>query len=186
MIIGNAFKNLFKDLKVDVVNNGVAVPQFNVNYHWGDQKELLYWIKDKDNKQSVKYPLIWYVLNDYTEKNGFYDTNVTLVILQNNDDISQLNTAREANSYVGIIDPVWKSVKNKIQTCKYIDVFFDKPQNEFTYTDEPNYGVDKNYPDYKNNDFAVKSSKAIQNIVTDVVDARFIYFKMRINVNCIK
>ena len=37
----------------------------DVQFHYGDQKELLLWIKNRGNYP--KYPLIWYVLNKYTE-----------------------------------------------------------------------------------------------------------------------
>ena len=84
------------------------------------------------------------------------------------------------------IDGLPRIVKKKILECKYINVFFDKPELEFTIKDEPNFGVNTDNPNKKTNDFNSTNSMQQKSIGTDIVDARFVYFKMRLNANCIK
>ena len=45
MIIATALGKLFEGQTVDVINQGVPEANRSVYFHYGDQKELLLWIK---------------------------------------------------------------------------------------------------------------------------------------------
>ena len=111
MIIATALGEVFKGIKVPFEGSDLTV-----NYHYGDQKELLLWVKTKGNEQ--KYPLIWYVLNRFTETNGVYDVEARLVIMSHSR-VEKLNDWRAENSYLNIINPLTKKSKRCV-VCKSI------------------------------------------------------------------
>src|SRR5690554_256702 len=101
MIIASAFEKLFDGLKVDIPD----FPDRTIQFHYGDQNELNLWVDKRGGL--AKYPLIWYVLSPYNEHNGWYETSAKMLIMTSTK-AEKLNTWRRANSYVTIIDPVWK------------------------------------------------------------------------------
>lgn len=176
MIIATALGKLFEGQTVDVINQGVPEANRSVYFHYGDQKELLLWIKLRGNKG--KYPLIWYVLNNYTEHNGWYETDAKLIVMQLTKG-DPLNTWRQSNSYLGIINPVTELVKNELKN-PYIEIVSPSLDERFTFKDEPNYGVDTS-----ESDFNSTKENGTKSIVTDIVDARTIRFRLRIKAECI-
>jgi len=173
MIIATALGKLFNGKTANVKMDGQNVSNHPISYHYGDQKELLLWLKLRDNK--AKYPLVWYVLNSYTELNGTYKTDATLVIMQNTDPIP-LNTWREVNTYTGIIEPTWQVLKDTLITNLYIQIVSDTLEDKFRIKDEPNYGVSS----------GVRELEAkTANISTNIVDARVVRFNLEIQAKCI-
>lgn len=162
MIIASALGRLFDGL--EIVYNEANV---GINYGYGDQKELLAWITSQDKANVRKYPLVWYVLNDYTEFDGWYETDATLVIMQNTDS-TWFNPKRKDESYTKILEPTWKTIEQSILFEGNIQVFGDLDK-QFKQKSEPKYSL-------------MEDDKSE---VTDVVDALVIKFKMKINVNCI-
>jgi hypothetical protein len=170
MIIATAIGKIVEGMTVDVVNMGQPIADHPTYYHFGDQKELLLWIKTRGNLG--KYPLIWYVLNDYTKENDWYVVDAKVVIMQHTKG-DPLNTWRQSNSYVGIINPVAKAFQERLET----NVFVTIPRFGFSFKDEPNYGVSPN------GDLEAPSSD--RGISTDIVDARVIRFDLRIKAECL-
>lgn len=160
MIIASALGRLFTGLQI--VYNEANV---GINYGYGDQKELLAVLNNK--KETRKYPLVWYVLNNYTEYDGWYETDVRLVIMQNTDS-TWFNPKRKEESYTRILEPTWKTIEQAMLFEGNIQVFGDLDK-QFKQKAEPKYSL-------------MEDEKSE---VTDVVDALVIEFKMKINVNCI-
>lgn len=175
MIIATALKTLIEGQTVSVTDQGVPKTA-TVNFHYGDQKELLLWIKLRGNKG--KYPLVWYVLNDYTEHEGWYLTDAKLVVMQLTKG-DPLNTWRQENSYLGIIDPVTELVKERLKN-PFIQIVAQELSERFTFKDEPNYGVSTS-----EGDFNSTRENGTKSIVTDIVDARIIRFRLSIKAKCI-
>jgi len=176
MIIATALGKLFECQTVDVINQGVPEANRSVYFHYGDQKELLLWIKLRGNKG--KYPLIWYVLNNYTEHNGWYEVDAKLVLMQLTKG-DPLNTWRQQNSYLGILDPLTELVKERLKN-QFVTIVSRDLADRFTFKDEPNYGVDTSESDFNSTKENGKMS-----ISTDIVDARIIRFRLRIKAKCI-
>lgn len=173
MIIATALGKVFE---------GITIPynsvEQSVNYHYGDQKELLAWINLKTKAKKRKYPLIWYVLSNFTEFDGWYETDATLVILQNTK-LEWFNPTRQEESYTKIIDPIWQKVKILLSQNGYIEVMGNMA-TRYSILDEPNYGVDPNSKDLK-----TANAKGAKSATTDITDARQITFRLRIKANCI-
>lgn len=177
MIIATALATVFQGLTIPY--NG---SERTVQYGYGDQKELLKWIKSMGNSQ--KYPLIWYILNDFTELNGKYETDASLIIMQNTES-SWFNKTRQSESYTKIIDPLTKLVKKRLTENLHVEIVSRELKERFKEKDEPNYGVDTNNETLTTSDFKAVKGYGTQNIVTDIVDARLIKFNLRINAECL-
>lgn len=162
MIIASALGRLFTGL--EIVYNEVNV---GINYGYGDQKELLAWITSQDKASVRKYPLVWYVLNDYTEFDGWYKSDVRLVIMQNTDS-TWFNPKRKDESYSKILDPTWDVLKNALTISSYVEVF-GSLEDRFKLKSEPKYAF----------------SEIDKSEVSDVVDALVVEFKIRIKPSCI-
>lgn len=147
--------------------------ELSVKYHYGDQKELLLWVKSRGNLE--KYPLVWYVLNRFTEVDGWYDVEARLVIMAHTK-YNELNNWRASNTYVNIISPITKEVRKILSSDENIHVYSSNPRDRFMFRDEPNYGVSANNTEKTGSDKSVN---------IDIVDARIITFRMRIKADCI-
>ncbi len=166
---------------LEVLFDGMAITynstQQSVNFGYGDQLELLAWIRDKDKGKKRKYPLVWYIINKHPEEHkGFINVDATLVILQNTES-NWFNPTRQSESYTKIIEPTWQEVKKKLTTSQFVQILGDLPTRFMIY-DVPKYGVDK-----ENKDLA--TSAVGKNIVTDITDAREVKFRLRIKANCL-
>jgi hypothetical protein len=177
MIIATALATVFQGLTIPYNSSNRTV-----QYGYGDQKELLKWIKSMGNSQ--KYPLIWYILNDFTELNGKYETEATLIIMQNTES-AWFNKTRQIESYTKIINPLTNLVKNRLTENLHVEIVSRELKDRFKEKDEPNYGVDTNNENLTTSDFKGKKTYSDVNIVTDIVDARVIKFSLRINAECL-
>jgi hypothetical protein len=119
MIISNALKRLFVDAKADCTFLGTLKPNTAIKYWYGDQSELIEWISQR--KTLENYPLVWYVKNEYIENDGWYSTNARLVIMQDTK-LKVLNDWRTQNSYEGILEPVWQSVKKILTKSQFVQI----------------------------------------------------------------
>ena len=180
MIIGEALGRLFKDLSVTLNIDGNTITR-DVQYHYGDHKELQKWIATKSGQ---KYPLLWYVTAPYTEEpNGFKNVHSKLLIFQQTQ-IDWFNTKRSVKSYDQIIEPVWQSVKAKLIAEQNIQLLGDI-KSKFEIVDEPSYGVETNDIRLSQNDFTRTTKKGTESITLDVVDGRIIKLHMRLKTECI-
>lgn len=172
MIVASALKKVFEGLTYSDAN----IP---IKFGYGDQKELNLWIADQNKKMNPsKYPLIWYVLNEYTEFQGWITTDVRLVLLSGTQ-TDKFNEWRNAESYVKVLNPVWAVVENVLSYNANIEIIGNR-EDRFKQLDEPNLGQESN-----TNDIKTSNSGKRENTLIDVVDCKVITFKMRINVNCI-
>jgi len=179
MIIANALKRLFSGLTADVVLLGVSKPDTTIKYWYGDQKELIAWITNQNTRSTPeKYPLVWYVLGEYTEFQGWYSTNARLVIMQDTR-VAELNDWRNSNSYEGILEPVWAVVKSKLTKEIFVDIVSQEMADQFKLRTIPNYGVEPSNTLNGSNPTKEKS------VNIDLVDCLVVDFKLRIKANCI-
>lgn len=182
MIIGSAFGRLFDGLTVDLNIDGNDLTR-NIQYHYGDQKELLKWVLDRNNSNSEKYPLVWYVVAPYYEQEDYKVVTSSLIILQQTR-VEWFNDTRTVMSYDDIIEPVWQKVKKTIEQNEFISVMGNIPR-KYIIKDEPNFGVDNDGIRLSQSDFSSKSTKNDESITIDTVDGRVINMNFRIKTNCI-
>lgn len=183
MIIGEALGRLFNGMTVDLNIGGNTITR-DVQYHYGDHKELVKWITDRDKGGLKKYPLVWYVVAPYNEEpDNYKNVNTQLIILQSTQ-IDWLNTKRSVKSYDEIIEPVWNKVKRVIELNSYINVLGEIPK-KYLIKDEPSYGVNADGIRLGQSDFTSKTKNGTESIALDVVDGRIIKLNLRIKTNCI-
>lgn len=175
MIIANAFKRLFTGAVADCTFLGVAKPNTTIQYWYGDQKELISWITQRKNL--TNYPLIWYVINEYTEFQGWYETDARLVIMQDTQ-LQRLNDWRTQNSYEGVLEPVWEVVQETLIKSQQIEIF-GAFQDRFKLQTIPNYGVEPS------NSLSNSNPTNEKSISIDWVDCLVVDFKLRIKAKCI-
>jgi len=179
MIIATALGALFNSMTIQYNDADVVV-----NYHYGDQKELNAWIKNMTSGGVRKYPLVWYILNDFTELNGWYETEARVIVFQNT--MSEwFNPKRQEESYTKIIEPVTKEIEKRLTQSGYVEIPSRDLKTRFIKKDEPNYGVDTNNENLTSSDFKSTKSYGTQSIATDIVDARLIRFPLRIKAECL-
>lgn len=180
MIIGEALKRLINGTEIELTNGGNTVSK-KINFHYGDQKELIKWIADK---KSNKYPLVWYVVNPYyDEPTDYKNVTSSLIILQGTE-VSWFNSKRTIKSYDEVIEPVWQKVKSILQKNQFIEVLGDL-NKKYRIKDEPSFGVNTDGIRLGQSDFTNSSKKGTQSIALDVVDGRIIELNLRIKTNCI-
>jgi len=183
MIIGEALRRLFDGLTIDLTIDGNTVNR-PIQFHYGDHKELVKWIKDKDRYRAKKYPLVWYVTQPYFEQPDNYKVVKTNLLIMQSTQIEWLNTKRTIKSYDEIIEPVWQKIKRVIELNEHITVVGNLP-NKYRIKDEPSYGVNTDGIRLGQSDFTNKSKKGTESISLDVVDGRIIELELRIKTNCI-
>jgi hypothetical protein len=178
MIIANALKRLFNGLTADVVLLCVEKPNTAIKYWYGDQKELISWVQNQNTRSTPeKYPLVWYVMGEYTEFQGWYTTQARLVVMQDTR-LVELNDWRNSNSYEGILEPVKDAVIERMTLNGYVQVM-GSLEDRFSFRAIPNYGVEPS------NTLNGSNPKGEQSISIDLVDCLAIDFKLRIKANCI-
>ena len=187
MIIGEAFRRLFDGLTANVKNNQGVFSDKTVQYSYGDQTELNRWVDLMNKGGSAKYPLIWYVIQDYREDGQWLESTGGLIIFTSTN-INMLNQERADDTYGGVIEPVWRKVENLLTYNDYFDFISSDGTrlNRYEIKDEPLYGVDVDKKmSEMSNDFKSTERKGSESITIDILDARFINFKYRIKPNCI-
>ena len=184
MIIGNAIGNLLTPFTVNLTVDGQAVNDRTVNYHYGDQKELVKWINFKDKTNTSKYPLVWYVPAQFVEHNNVYYTQSNLIILQNTV-LRWFNDERYVRTYTEVIDPVYRALRLKIEQSPYMHVIGPNQKEQYKLKDEPSYGVNTNDIRLGQNDFSSRSTKKDESVSLDYVDARIVNINFRIEPDCL-
>lgn len=177
MIIGEALKNIFSGLTLQIENR-----IHDVQFHYGDQKELQQWILMRNRSKLQKYPLIWYVTNNYEQitKDKFkVESQLILFQLTKRE---YLNTQRSKLTYLNSLNPLYDLVNKTLSRSPYVSLMNNgKP---IKCKDEPNYGVETNEPLSTSNDFAKKTAKGEKSITLDVVDAKVLRLNMVIKPYC--
>lgn len=167
MKIGMKLKELFTGLQVDGVD---------VQYHFGDQKELNMWIASKMKSNKQKYPLIWYVVSPpEPQDNGSLRVKTSLILFQGTK--SELfNTERYTKTYLTYIEPLYELVQKTLYESRLIrfENYYGLP-----YFDEPNYGVEASSSDFSN-----LTDKKQKSITIDIVDAKVITLDMFVKLKC--
>lgn len=171
MIIAGALKTILDNQEINLNINGNSVNE-KIKFHYGDQKELLLWVKSM--RDAKKYPLVWYVLNEYTENEGVYYVDARIVLMQVTK-VDKLNDWRTFNTYKDVLKPLSSKVKTLLLQNPHISILGDL-DTRFAEKDEPKYGLSRN------ND---ETSGASQSISQDIVDASILKFRMSIKAQCI-
>lgn len=156
--IGEAFKEIFKDLMIDGLK---------VTTHYGDQKELNAWINS--HKSSQTFPLIWYVLNKTTPTGtDEYQVNSQLILFALSD-VNMLNTERYNKNYKTYLIPLYDKINEVLKKNKFVNI----KDNRFglPFADEPNYGIKETDLNFQG--LNVKSNQ--KGVTIQVVDARIIF-----------
>lgn len=175
MIIANALKVVFNGKPISIKDNGVDRTT-TVKFGYGDQKELIKWVENENKRPTTdKYPLIWYVLDEFTEFQGVYDTNVKLVLMTLTRE-EKFNEWRTANNYIGVLQPLYELVLETLQLNQYIELLGNLETLIKQY-DEPNFGVSR-----AKGSFEVGQTESVS---LDFVDAKILTFRMKIKVDCI-
>lgn len=177
MIIGEALKSIFSGLTMTIENR-----VHDVQFHYGDQKELQQWILMRNRSKLQKYPLIWYVTNSYDQiTNDKFKVESQLILFQLTKR-EYLNTQRSKLTYLNSLNPLYDLVNKTLSRSPYVSLMNNgKP---IKCKDEPNYGVETNDPLLTSNDFAKKTAKGEKSIVLDVVDAKVLRLNMIIKPFC--
>jgi len=171
MIVGRALGYLFDGMTIDV--NGKTV---TVQNNFGNQDSLDKFIAESNKRNSIKFPLIFYVTAPTSYVNGKSFVNSELVIMMNTKEYF-LHKERTDKTYVDYIDPVYKKVVNTLNRSPYVTSLFKNKMEKYSYVDFPNWGIhqDRQNP-HKIND---------ESIITDYVDARKVNLNIKINTNCL-
>lgn len=174
MIIGEALKEVFTNLTIDIEDK-----TYDVQFHYGDQKELQQWILMRNSLKLQKYPLIWYVTNGYEQvTNDKFKVESQLILFQTTKR-EYLNTQRSNLTYLNSLNPLYELVNRVLSRNPYISIMNNgKP---LKCKDEPNYGVEAS----NQNDFTNKTAKGEKSIVLDVVDAKVLRLNMVIKPYCL-
>lgn len=178
MIVAMSLKKIFEGKTIKVDNQDV-----NVQFHFGDQKEFNKWVASQMLSKKQKYPLIWYVIsNIQPQEKDVLSVNTQLILFQGTN-ANIFNDKRYNTTYLKYLNPLSDLVNNTLKKNKYVKVLNEG--KDFSYVDEPNYGVDASQSEKKDNDFTKKTKKGEKSITIDVVDARILNIKLEINAKCI-
>jgi hypothetical protein len=174
MIIGEALKSVFSGLTIEIANK-----TYDVQFHYGDQKELQQWILMRNSLKLQKYPLIWYVTNGYEQvTNDKFKVESQLILFQSTKR-EYLNTQRSNLTYLNSLNPLYLLVNKVLSRNPYLSIMNNgKP---LKCKDEPNYGVQVN----EQSDFQTKAAKGEKSITLDVVDAKILRLEMVIKPYCL-
>src|SRR5690606_27680380 len=164
MIIGSALDRLLDGMTVDLTIDNQNITR-DVQFHYGDHKELLKWVHDRNSSNQAKYPLIWYVVSPYYEESNYKRVRSKLIIFQNTQ-IEWFNDTRSVLSYDEVIEPVWQKLKKTIELNQFISVIGNIP-NKYIIKDEPNYGLSTDSIRLGQNDFSDISLKGEKGVTID-------------------
>lgn len=178
MIIGEALKQIFSGLTITIENR-----VHDVQFHYGDQKELQQWVLMRNRSKLQKYPLIWYVTNNYDQvTNDKFKVESQLILFQLTKR-EYLNTTRSQTTYLNSLNPLYELVNKTLKRSPFVSL--QNNGKSIPCKDEPNYGVETNDPLLTSNDFAKKTTKGDKSIILDVVDAKVLRLKMIIKPYCV-
>ncbi len=165
IIVEDRLKELFDTLP--------AINGFSPVFKYGDQKELMAFLRSTKGDASKPYPLIWYVYpNSETDNGKDQDVNLTLslVMAVNNGKTSMLNDERKETTYKTILEPLRNNVRTALKKASILTL--TGADDRFITTKFPNYSGDDN--------------NMTENELQDVWDAIKQVQEVTINDNCLK
>lgn len=180
MIIGEALKSLIDGTEIELCSNTSSAYK-TINFHYGDHKELVKWIADK---KSNKYPLVWYVVNPYTEDSEGWKNVTSRFLIFQSTEVEWFNSKRSIKSYDDVIEPVWHKVKGILSKSPFVQVMGNL-NSKYRIKDEPSFGVNTDGIRLGQSDFTTTSKKGTQSVTLDVVDGRIVEFNILIKTKCI-
>lgn len=166
IIVEDVFEKIFSylpSMKFD--ENDVDAISFKPIFSYGDEKELIAFLKSTEGEDKTPYPLIWLVY-PYVEshlKTKVELKSVKLILAVDNKIVSQLNKERIDLNYKKILIPLCSNVVKILTKSNVLNT-------------EHNFKLTK-FPKYSYNE---------KNAATDVWDAIQIVFNTTIIDNCIK
>lgn len=134
-----------------IIGYGVSKAVSGFQYHYGNWNELNNYLKVGKGKEQMQafgqsfeqYPLIWLVKPFMTQKlpdGDFYKVDrMRLILAVNNQQISELNTDREARSF-SILEPIANDILEHL-TKSSIVYFPNRKKPEYGFDKVPNYPV---------------------------------------------
>lgn len=148
---------------------------YPISFAWGDQLELMQWIKTKDeeiaslraiSQNATKYPLVWLTPTRVRHDNADLRANITLIFAQITEP-EWLNATRW-NKTMPFLADVSNFVLNTIDKSKHFQIV--KTQNyEVNYEYMPNYST----------------TNGKDNEGLDIWDAIVVNFDLIIKLNCL-
>ena len=143
----------------------------NVQFSFGDQKELNKWIAGRGSLS--KYPLVWYVLKEYNkevDENRYITVDNARIILFTSTKQEYYNQTRALINYSEILDPLSKLLEKQMQLSGKFE-FIDE---SLKIIDIPCYGLD-------GQDFGASNT---QSVTLDYLDARTLTANLRVYTTC--
>lgn len=143
----------------------------NVQFSFGDQKELNKWIAGRGSLS--KYPLVWYVLKEYNkevDENRYITVDNARIILFTSTKQEYYNQTRALINYSEILDPLSKLLEKQMQLSGKFE-FIDE---SLKIIDIPCYGLDSQ-------DFGASNT---QSVTLDYLDARTLTANLRVYTTC--
>jgi hypothetical protein len=141
---------------------------FKVRFEYGDEKELVAFLKATETETSRPYPLIWLV---YPHKETHLKTRVKLesvkLVIAVDTAKAMLNPERLKVSYKTILMPLCNNIVKVLTKANIINI-----EHEFNITKYPNYSG--------------KESGDGKHFTTDIWDAIQLTFSCYINGACLK
>lgn len=151
--------------------------QFPLSFSWGDQKELLQWIRTKDkniaalraiSENASKYPLIWLApCKGHRHSKKEFLFSVTLIVSQITDP-EWLNETRW-NTTMAFLEKVANFVIGAINSDRNLSIKRDDGVEKISFEFAPNYSTDNK-----------------GNNTLDIWDAIIIEMDLIMNINCLK
>jgi hypothetical protein len=178
MIVGDALSRVFKGQTVNIVPDGGIPTNRVIQFHYGNQSELIKWTK---SKTGAKYPLVWYVISPVISESNLGKEVKSQLILLTDTKLEWLNSTKVQKTYNVVIEPLYAKVQDLLLSNPFIQVSGDRNE-KFQYIDQPSFGIETKNIRIGQTDFAPSNQKSI---TLDVVDARLINIHLIIKTNCL-
>ena len=164
IIVEDRLAEMFAYLPTMSNEDGV---EFGVTFKYGDQKELLAFIKSKKNKIRP-YPLIWlvYPYTEFHKRNRVVIDSISLVLAVETNS-SMLNEQRMRETYDKVLIPLYNNLKKMFLQANIAYV-----SDEYSVTKFPNYSDEQ--------------STGEENQAVDIWDALKVTFPLEITGNCLQ
>lgn len=170
--IGMLLRNEF----ADVTFNGEPL-----NTDFGTQKGLVEWIQDKDRSKQKKYPLLWFVIDNYDDMISQYQARVRFILFYQSK-YNFKNKDRFELVYDKTLNPLYEVVKQKLISSRNINL--NDTINAFkNIVDADNYGVNYDTLTVKRqeHDFSREAERGKKSIAQEVLDAKIFELIIKIN-----
>jgi hypothetical protein len=186
MIASSIFRKIFEGMEITYddyssdLQTKTEVTKL-VQFHFGDNKELARWIQGRNGKQ--KYPLIWYIIDNMEHSMTETMTGHICFVLFTATKTEYYNDTRSLINYTNILNKLTDQIMQEVENNNVVQLVYSNFEDVYKTFDIPNYGVDLDRFDFTSN--LPKQTKAV---TVDIVDARRLEFKARINksnINCL-